>query len=382
MTKGSPAISSEDASCNETVDATINPDQPNTTPETGGTENEGRESPEYVRTSIAAAMTLGFKKGRFYRNATSPCVNLLLSYDSGCAGNCGYCGLSHVRKGEYSDKSFIRVGWPSYTMDDIIDAINRSDDKVGRVCISMITNIRSIEDTIFITRKLRERIEQPVSLLITPTILTKDDLIRFRKAGADKIGVAVDCARPDLFDAIRGKGVNGPHHWERYWQCLEDAMEVFGEMNVGAHLIVGLGETEQEMISVIQRVHDMGGWTHLFSFFPEQDSALADHPQPPIGQYRRVQLARHLIDGNIASLDTFTFNDQGKLTSFGLPKERLTGIIATGKPFMTSGCPDRGGEVACNRPYANCVPGPEIRNFAFEPEEEDVAQITRELEVV
>ena len=102
--------------------------------------HQSRESPEYVRTSIAAAMTLGFKKGRFYRNATSPCVNILLSYDSGCAGNCGYCGLSLKREGEYADKSFIRVGWPSFSMGKIIEGIHSHEEKVKRVCISMITN--------------------------------------------------------------------------------------------------------------------------------------------------------------------------------------------------------------------------------------------------
>jgi len=344
--------------------------------------NDSLESPEYVRTSIAAAMTLGFMKGRFYRNATSPCINLLLSYDSGCAGNCSYCGLSRKREGEYTEKSFIRVTWPSYSVDEIIEGINQSGEKVERVCISMITNIRSIEDTIIITRKLREQIQQPVSLLITPTILKREDLIRFKEAGADKIGVAVDCARPDLFDSIRGRGVNGPHNWERYWECLQDSLDIFGVMNVGAHLIVGLGETEEEMMAVIQRVHDMGGWTHLFSFFPEQESALADHPQPPIGQYRRVQLARHIIDENIGGIDSFSFNENGKLTSYGIPEDRLIDIIADGKPFMTSGCLNKEGEVACNRPYANCVPGPEIRNYAFHPQEEDIRQITRELEVV
>ncbi|EMR74670.1 hypothetical protein MBGDF03_01269 [Thermoplasmatales archaeon SCGC AB-540-F20] len=52
-----------------------------------------KESPEYLRTSLAAAMTLGFKNGRFYRNAKLPCINLLLTYNSGCAGNCGYCAF-------------------------------------------------------------------------------------------------------------------------------------------------------------------------------------------------------------------------------------------------------------------------------------------------
>jgi len=37
--------------------------------------------------------------------------------------------------------------------------------------------------------------------------------------------------------------------------------------------MVGMGETEKEMALAIQKVRDMGGRTHLFSFFPEPDSA-------------------------------------------------------------------------------------------------------------
>ncbi|KKL25466.1 hypothetical protein LCGC14_2404990, partial [marine sediment metagenome] len=35
-----------------------------------------KESPEYVKLSLAAAMTLGFREGRFYRNAKLHCLNL------------------------------------------------------------------------------------------------------------------------------------------------------------------------------------------------------------------------------------------------------------------------------------------------------------------
>ncbi|HIE05850.1 MAG TPA: radical SAM protein, partial [bacterium (Candidatus Stahlbacteria)] len=52
------------------------------------------ESPEYLKMSLAAAMTLDLKDGLFFRNAKSPCINLLLTYDSGCIGSCAYCGLS------------------------------------------------------------------------------------------------------------------------------------------------------------------------------------------------------------------------------------------------------------------------------------------------
>lgn len=52
------------------------------------------ESPEVLRMSLAAAMTLDFAPGSFYRNACLGCINLLLTYRSGCAARCAYCGLS------------------------------------------------------------------------------------------------------------------------------------------------------------------------------------------------------------------------------------------------------------------------------------------------
>ena len=338
-----------------------------------------KESPEYLRTSLAAAMTLGFKNGLFYRDAKLFCINLLLTYDSGCAGNCGYCGLSMRRPGTYEDKSFIRVEWPVYKLTDIIEKISENVDRVKRICLSMITNKKAREDTWEITKALKQNLDIPISLLSSPTILDKSDLYRFTENGADMIGIAVDCATPHLFEKIRGEAVKGPHKWERYWKYYEEALEIFGKRKAGVHLIVGLGETEREMIETIQKAYDMGGSTHLFSFFPEGNSLLSQHPRPPVGQYRRIQLARFLIDEGRSRIDNFSFDSFGKLIDFGILQDNLSSIIETGTPFMTSGCPGRDGEVACNRPYANCLPGPEIRNFPFPPEKEDIQKINKEL---
>ena len=338
-----------------------------------------KESPEYLRTSLGAAMTLGFKKGLFYRNAKCPCINLLLTYNSGCSGNCGYCGLSMKRPGNYKDKSFIRVEWPVYKSTDIMEKISENVNRVKRICLSMITNNRARNDTPEITKILRQNIDIPVSLLISPTILDKNDLYRFKENGADMIGIAVDCATPVLFEKIRGKTVRGPHRWERYWKCYEEAIEIFGKRKVGVHLIVGLGETEREMVETIQKAYDMGGSTHLFSFFPESDSLLSQHQQPPVGQYRRAQLARFLIDEGIGCIDDFSFDGLSRLIDFGMSDGKLLQVIKSVKPFMTSGCLRRDGEVACNRPYADCKPGPEIRNYPFTPEKEDVKKIKIEL---
>lgn len=344
-------------------------------------QGDTRESPEYIRMSLAAAMTLGFKNGLFYRDARLFCVNLLLTYKEGCAGRCAYCGLSNNRPGTYNQKSFIRVVWDLYLLDKIIEAISKRQDRIKRICISMITNRRSVQDTKDICARLRSSFDIPVSLLITPTILNRDDLKDFMLAGADKIGVAIDLATAALFEKYRGNGVGGPHRWKRYWKCLFDSILIFGHGAAGAHLMVGMGETERDMCTAIQKVSDMGANTHLFSFFPEANSQMADYPVPSMEQYRRIQLSSYLIDNKISRIDRFVFNDQEEITGFGLPWDELDEIISSGEPFRTSGCEGYDGEVACNRPFANSRPGPDIRNYPFLPDPEDITRIRSQMKI-
>ncbi len=344
------------------------------------TEHEVKESPEYLRMSLSSAMALRLRGGRFYRNAKSPCVNLLMTYNEGCFANCAYCGLARERSGKYVDKSFIRVEWPVYSLDGIIGSIRKyQGTEIKRVCISMITNRRGPEDLVTILSRLRPAIDIPISLLVSPTVISEADLVNFREEGADRIGIAVDAATPELFDQIRGKAARGPHRWDKYWEKIETTMKVFGSENVGIHFIVGIGETEKEMVQVIQRVRDMGGSTHLFSFFPESGSQFADRLQPSIGQYRRIQLARYLIDEGLANESDFTFDSSDRISGFGMSEDQLNRIIESGEPFRTSGCPGEDGETACNRPYANSVPGPDVRNYPFRPREGDIARIKEQL---
>ncbi len=337
------------------------------------------QSPEYLRMSLAAAMTLGFKPGLFHRGAKLHCINLLLTYPSGCAARCAYCGLSGKRPGKFGDKSFIRVDWPAFALNDILQRISSRLDRVKRVCISQITNTRCIQDTKDICSKLRSSFDVPVSLLICPTIVKKEDLWDFRAAGADKIGVAIDLATPELFAAYRGQGVGGPHQYQRYMECLQQAIDIFGPGNAGSHFVTGMGETEKEMVQAIQQIQDMGGWTHLFSFFPEADSQLADYPMPDMDHYRRIQLARYIIDQGLARSNKFEYDEQERIQNFGLNPAALDEIINSGAPFCTSGCPGYDGLVACNRPFANSRPGPNIRNFPFQPNELDIARIRKQM---
>ncbi|HHV78894.1 MAG TPA: radical SAM protein [Firmicutes bacterium] len=344
-----------------------------------GAESREVESPEVVRISLAAAMSLGFKPGQFYRGATLGCLNILLTYRNGCAGNCQYCGLARERRIGKRGQSFIRVAWPVYPLEQVLSALREGEHGLKRVCISMITQKRAVEDSIKVVRLTREACDLPISVLISPTVMKREDLLALKQAGAERIGVAFDLPTPELFEKIRGASVRGPHRWPHYWEIFQDALSIFGAGFVGVHLIVGLGETEREMSSMIWRVKQAGGSTHLFSFYPEAGSAMEDRPQPSASTYRRIQLVRYLMDEGLASFDNMVFDDQDRIRQFGVESELLRQVIRGGKPFMTSGCPGRDGSLACNRPYGDSMPGEDIRSYPFLPEKEDIEKIEAQL---
>ena len=327
-------------------------------------------NPQYVKTSLAAAISLGMERGRFARGCGCTCLNILLNYKEGCSAKCGYCGLSAARE---KQDSFIRVRWPVYSLESILSRINEGQHPFKRVCVSMVTHQRAMEDTCSIINSFSSKSNLPVSALVTPTIMRgKDDMLRIKDAGADRVGIAIDAATPALFDSLRGKGVGGPHKWERYLLALNEAVSVFGQYKAGVHLIVGLGETEKEMIALIDDCYKMGVLTHLFSFYPEPGSFLEKLERPSIGKYRRIQLAVYLINESVCKFSDFRFSDTGEIIDFGVD---VKPFIEKGLPFMTSGCPGKDGLVACNRPYSNERPSEKIRNFHFMPNEDDKKDI-------
>ncbi len=336
-----------------------------------------KTSPEYIQTSLAASLTLGFQQGSFHRDAKLKGLNLLLHYEEGCLGKCHFCGLSRSRQDNPKGKTFIRVDWPLFPLEEIIERM-KGKEQIHRVCLSMITHPRALEDTFYVIERLGTGTDLPISVLISPTLIRHNDsLAAMKKAGADRVGIAIDAATPELFDQLRGKGVGGPHRWDHYWDVVRMAVTVFGRFHAGIHLIVGLGETEEQMVAAIQKGQSMGALTHLFSFFPEKGSPMEKHSPPPLGQYRRIQLARWIINESLASFSQMKFDEKGRLIDFGMDVEPL---IQAGEAFMTSGCPGRDGKVACNRPYGNERPSEPIRNFPFMPEKEDIEEIKKQLQ--
>lgn len=338
-------------------------------------------SPDYVRISMAAAIELGLKPGRIHR-CHCTCINLLQNYPEGCFANCTYCGLARERPGVPEDNTFIRVSWPLYPTDLVAEKIAEREAQggVGRVCISQVQDPRAYHDLVDMIHRVRRRAPQvPISALVSATTLNEDRLYVIRDAGVDIIGVGLDAVTPELFEQTRGKKARGPHDWDQHWQIIRAARRIFGPMKVNCHIIVGLGENDRELVDMFYQLKEEQIAGYLFSFNPEPGTAMQHVPRAPLHRWRRIQLVKYLIENYDLPRDALSFDENGYLVHIAMPKADLDAVIASGWPFMTNGCPDRFGQVACNRPYGSYRPGEEYRDYPFRPEEDDVRVIRQEI---
>ncbi len=338
-----------------------------------------KDSPEYVRMSMASAIALRVRSGRFGRDLSFGGINLLLSYAQGCRSDCGYCGLARTRPGGHTDKSFIRVQWPLVRTDDLAERLARFEPELTRLCISMVTHGRAYRDTCDIARRITECVRTPVSVLVAPPTLTRERLENFRSIGVDMIGIGLDAVTEDLFKITRSVVPAGGLHWEKYWEVVTDAREIFGPWKVNIHTLVGLGESDQDLVSLFVALRDRQIFPYLFCFNPEPGSRMAAHPQPSLRRWRRVQLARYLVEVEGYGLEQFGFDSGGGIVRLRAARPAVEAVVAGGRAFMTNGCPGESGEPGCTRPYGSYRPTEPFRDYPFVPAVSDLAEIGRQL---
>ena len=338
-----------------------------------------KDSPEYVRISMASAIALRMRSGRFSRDFRFGGINLLLSYAQGCRSDCGYCGLARTRPGSYEDKSFIRVEWPLVRTDDLVERMTRFEPALTRLCISMVTHGRAYRDTCDIARSITERVRTPISVLVAPPTLTGERVKKLKSIGVDMLGIGLDAVTEALFKSVRTDVPAGGLKWEKYWDVLTDAREIFGPWKVNVHTLVGLGESDQELVSLFVALRDRQISSYLFCFNPEPGSRMAAQPQPSLRRWRRVQLARHLVEAEGYGLEQFSFDSGGGIVGVQADRSAIEAVVADGRAFMTNGCPSENGEPGCTRPYGSYRPAEPFRDYPFLPVAGDLEEIRRQL---
>jgi biotin synthase len=309
--------------------------------------------PEQFRVSFGSAVVLALADAKL--NAAPTTAYLMTYRQKKCTANCGFC--PQARGSTTRADMLSRVSWPAFTTKEVLNRIIDAahDGKIKRVCIQALNYPQVFTDLHAIVRTISHTAKVPISVSCQP--LNIENMCQLANAGAERIGIPLDAATKEVFDKTKGIDAGGPYNWKKQWELLEHAKKVFGEGKVSTHLIVGLGETDEEMVRTIQKCVDMAILPALFAFTPIPGTLLANEKQPQITKYRRIQTARYLILKRIVRYEGMNFDNNGFIIDFGVSEETLTEIIRTGEPFFTSGCPN------CNRPFYNEKPSGPIYNF-------------------
>lgn len=277
-----------------------------------------------------------------------------------CLMNCAFC--AQARESEANALNLSRVTWPDYDVYAVArrlaDAATRGD--IRRACLQVTVTAEAFEQSLSILRLVKDESDVPFDVAILPHDLGQ--VQQLLDAGADHIGFGLDAACERVFQRVKGG------NWERSLVLIEETAQTFPGRGA-VHLIVGLGETEQEMVERMQWAHDLAVTVGLFAFTPVRGTHLADRPPPPLTVYRRMQAARWLLVHDQVRVEDMSFDTRGRLTCLNAP------LAHQGKAFQTSGCPD------CNRPFYNEQPGGPLYNYPRPLTTEEVGQAIKEMEM-
>jgi biotin synthase len=243
----------------------------------------------------------------------------------------------------------------------------------------MVTHGHAYADTCDITRRIAARVRIPLSILVAPPTLNRERLETFKAIGADMIGIGLDAVTEELFRNLRTNVPAGGLKWEKYWQVVTDAREIFGPWKVNVHTLVGLGETDRDLIELFTALRDREILSYLFCFNPEPGSRMADQPKSPLARWRRVQLAKHLVETEGYHPGRFDFDDDGGLARLRADRAAVEAVVSQGVAFMTNGCPGENGEPGCTRPYGSYRPAESFRDYPFLPSAADLDEIRQQL---
>ena len=314
-----------------------------------------------IRVSVGTAGVLGLIKVPM---AVAPTTGYLMVGDK-CVMNCAFCAQAH--ESEANGDALSRVTWPSFATSKVVRSLKKAEREgaLKRCCIQVTAGQEAYREALRLVRRLRRSVFLPLSMAILPANIQQ--VVDLIEAGVDGIGFGLDAATEGVFSAVKGP------HWSHMVGMIEAAADRFPGIG-SVHLIVGLGESERELVERMLWVRDLGLRVGLFAFTPVRGTPLSDRQPPSLGRYRRMQAARWLIMEHGVRITAFSFGARDALTRIN--HVGWTSALADGQAFRTSGCP------SCNRPFYNERPGGTMYNYARPLSAEEAARALAETELI
>jgi biotin synthase len=259
-----------------------------------------------------------------------------------CIYDCAFCTQGKSSKAD--QKLLSRISWPEFEETEVYSALGKKQSHFQRVCLQVVHTEDKNEHLRFL-KEIRSKVDIPLSV-----DLKADDIKQVRQTfseGADVVGLPLDCASSSVYSQVKD-GL-----FAKQFDLIKEGAGEFPN-KISTHIIIGLGESEQDVVSLLRKLYDMKVTSGLFAFTPIKGTLLENKEPPKEDNFRRMQMARFLIyNGFYPDME---FDSNGKIVDFGYESQDLFENVSA-SAFQTTGCS------GCNRPYYNEKPGGIMYNY-------------------
>ena len=122
---------------------------------------------------------------------------------------------------------------------------------------------------------------------------------RMKDAGIDSLGMHLEVVTPELRAAIMPGKAQVP--LGKYFDSFAAAVEVFGWGQVSTYILAGLGDTEEAILAMCEKLTAIGVYPFVVPFVPVSGTPMESHPAPTSSFMHGVlvPLAQMILDAGM-----------------------------------------------------------------------------------
>ncbi len=167
--------------------------------------------------------------------------------DPRCMFHCVYCNSPLLDPSE--DKHL--------STEKIMDMLEESTSQYGIKCVSFTSGVvgsvqQTVDRMVEAVKAVKARFpDMPVG--VEPYVATREQIQSLKDAGAEEIKINIESPSKEIFQRVCPD-----LDYDGIWEMLGIAVEIFGRGKVTSNIIFGMGETDEQMEHVMDRMCSMG----------------------------------------------------------------------------------------------------------------------------
>lgn len=220
-----------------------------------------------------------------------------------CIYDCKFCSSRRLEKKVTKDLT------PDKIVQMIVDASTRPDFKAVALTSAVVKDPRTtVDKMVLIVKRVRDALGASIPIGVEPYVDELEQIDQLKGAGADEIKLNLETWDQGIF-----RKVCGEQDQEWILEALEHSVKVFGKGKVSSNIIVGMGESDENVLEGVERLAKMGVVATLrplrLNELNRKEMELALGRLEPLSEERLLHLAREhkrILKEN--GLSTLTFD--------------------------------------------------------------------------